>query len=139
MKNNKRTYIAIGTVIVIIILLLLLKCCTGSDGPPTIIEDKPTLLINNMNDLENIFERADLCSEEWFEDYDKYIEDLEEQIGILKKEDSIDYTDAIKAQEELLRTLKEFREVQDEININEVEKEFKEYREVYKQYTQGSN
>ena len=135
--DEKRKKIIIGVIlaIIVIILLLCLKFCSKQDGGdiigPPVINNCEQLMINNIDDLENLLARADLCSEEWFEDLERFITDLEEQINIMKNQNKAELAEALEVQETLLSALKGFREVQDDETLAALEAAVNQYREAY--------
>ena len=143
MQINKKRATIIILIIVVIILLLLLKCCTKGSGNTDpddsvkiaeAIKDIRGLMLNNIDDLENLLSRADLCSEEWFEDLDRFILDLEDQLTLMINKNDSNYDKVITAQRNLITALKSFRAEQTLETTNELEKVFDEYRAVYKSY-----
>ena len=143
MQINKKRATIIALVIVVIILLLLLKCCTSGSGNTDpddsvkiaqAIKDIRGLMLNNIDDLENLLSRADLCSEEWFEDLDRLILDMEDQLALMINKNDSNYDKVITAQRNLITALKSFREKQTLETTNELERVFDEYRAVYNSY-----
>lgn len=93
----------------------------------------------NVNDLNTLLERSDLCSEAWFKEYDAYINRIREQDELLIKEmtkedsKSSDTKDVYEAQESLLKVLEAFRKKQAEHEVELLETELKAYIRYYHQ------
>ena len=143
LRINKKRATIMALIIVVIILLLLLKCCTKDKGIKEpddsvkiaeAIKDIRGLMLNNIEDLENLLSRADLCSEEWFEDLDRFIMDLEEQLTLMINKNDGNYDKVITAQRNLITALKSFRDQQTKETTDELEKVFNEYRAIYNSY-----
>lgn len=74
MVNNKRIFKIIGIIILIIVFLLLLcKCGPGSSEPEVTPRNLEQELLAEMKEDEAellaLYERSDICSEEWIEEY----------------------------------------------------------------------
>ena len=119
--EGKQITIRIRDVVIGIILLLLFFFCVRSCVQTSIqatkedkIQDHCLIMKTNVNDLNALFKRSDLCSEAWFREYDAFIERLKEQEVLLDQE----------AQStQIHTTAKEIRELQAEI-----EKEMQSFR-----------
>ena len=126
--------VIIAIIIIIILLLVLCKCSAKKADELNLklsaierIEEFPK---RNVNDIIELLNSADLCSERWYKDVDDYISRLEEQNELLKDKSSSEYKEVYEVQVKLLEKVKSFREKQDEKTIKELEEVVNEYKEM---------
>lgn len=141
--KGKHITIRIRDVGILIILLLLFFFCLRSCTDHALdakkedkIKDHCTIMKINVNDLNKLLERSDLCSEAWFKEYDAYINRIKEQDDLLIKEMSeeskvSDTKGVYEAQESLLKALKAFRKKQTEAEVELLKAELKVYVRYY--------
>lgn len=123
--------------IVLLVLILLFFCLRSCQNNETEkkkeekITDVCKFTNENINDLNRLLSRADLCSEGWYKDLDAYITRIEDQNKYLKKRENKESKTVLKYQDKLFKKLKAFKKEQKNKNIDELEKSFKEYKRFY--------
>lgn len=85
----------------------------------------------NINNLNQLLSRVDLCSQEWFKDFDDYIVRIEEQNSYLEKKEESEYKEVMKYQIDMVKKLKGFKQKQGEESIEELEKSLTNYKNMY--------
>lgn len=85
----------------------------------------------NINDIEYLLSRADLCSEPWLDDLDVLIEGIQEQNQMIKDKEEKEYKELYAVQKKLYDSLVDFRKVQDVEEIDALEKALMEYKAHY--------
>lgn len=136
-------------VIFLVLLILLLFCFKGCQQNKTAMQLKNQIeketeikkeekIVNicdftneNIKDLNTLLSRVDLCSEEWFKDYDDYIARIEDQNNYLKRKKEAEYKEVLDKQQEILSDLKKFKNKQNEKNMEELEKSITNYKNLY--------
>lgn len=91
-RQGNRVAVVIG-----IAVLGFLFCVKGCEHPTGNAQsDEPikrcTIMKTNINELSELLERSDMCSEQWFQVYDRYVERLGIQ-NKTKKENNASSTD----------------------------------------------
>lgn len=95
------------------------------------IENICTFTNENINILNQLMSRVDLCSEDWFKDLNDYITRLEDQNKYLEKKNKKEFETVLSYQKEFLKDLEGFKDNQDDTTIDKMEKSFKEYKKLY--------
>lgn len=121
--------------VVLVLLFFGLKACQNNEKE----KQKEEKIVNicgftneNINDLNKLLSRADLCSEGWFKDLDAYIERIKDQNTYLsKKKEKTDFKKVLKYQKKLLNDLKNFKAEQKDENIEKLKKTFQAYKKFY--------
>ena len=138
-KNKKIRVKNIIIIILIILLLLIVQRCAHQESNNQKIEaqkiealKEPCQIIKlNLVDLEELLNRSDLCSEEWFKDYNNYLDRVKDQNRILKNEEDLISKELLILKIELQESLKEFYLKQDEATINDLKNKIEGYNNYY--------
>lgn len=117
-------------IIITILLLFALKSCQNDDKKETAIANACNLTGNNLTNLDKLLARADLCSEQWYEDVDDYIKGLEGQNELLKNKKDKQSKKIYDSQTKLLQAVKDFKENQNVETIAALEIQVKDYKEI---------
>lgn len=117
--------------LLLLLLLLLCQCSKGTNKPKSpeeAVEDTCLFPKQTMKALDELLQRADFCSEVWFEDVASFRSELEQQTKALKKKSDSTSKALYQKQEVLLKAFKAFEKKQDEASLNALEKAFKAYQ-----------
>ncbi|MCI8541608.1 MAG: hypothetical protein HFE67_08895 [Erysipelotrichaceae bacterium] len=147
-QRIKRQGIRVAVVIGIAVLGFLF-CVKGCEHPTGNVQsDEPikrcTIMKTNINELSELLERSDMCSEQWFQTYDRYVERLGIQ-NKTKKESNASSTDIavdvfLHHQNALLHQLRTFRKQPNDLQVDQLQKQANDYYEAYQQNcTKGEN
>lgn len=126
------------TLVVLILLFFCLRSCQENETKKLEDLKKENKISNvctfekeNINDLNKLLSRSDLCSEEWFHDYGTFIDRMEDQNKLLKKKTGSKFKGTYQAQNKLLEKLKLFDKAQNDKEIDQLEIGIKEYKQYY--------
>lgn len=97
---------------VLVLLFIGLKACGSNEDEKKEdkIEKVCTFTKENINELERLMRRADICSKGWFKDVEAYLTRLEEQRELIKKKNTKEHKAVLKLHNEVLNKLEGFRE-----------------------------
>lgn len=136
--------IRVRDIVILLMLLFLLFFVLKSCQQDEVEKKKEEKIENicvfsgeNVNDLYKLLSRADLCSDDWFQDLDAYVIRLDDQNLLLKKKEDKQSKKVYKLQIELLETLNEFKKNQDENTVNNLETSMKTYKSFYENCKKG--
>ena len=139
--DNKKIRIRIRDVVIIVILLILFFFCVQSCERQRTdalkekrIQDHCAIMKINVNDLNALLQRSDLCSEQWFQEFDIYCERLDEQELLLRqeKEETKSSDEAMaEKQAQLRKALKQFKDTPTMAQVTILETEYKAYMNYY--------
>lgn len=126
---------------ILILLLLLLLCkCSGdmTDRQKEVaIDDVCAVSNTNLDALNLLLQRSDICSEEWFDDVDSYVKRLKDQNSLLEDKEGVKDKQLYQMQEDIIDALEVFEKKQDDVSIDALEKLFEEYQTYYHTYCEG--
>ena len=123
--------------IALVLLLLLffgLKSCQHENTEKKKeekIEDLCTMMNENLNDLDRLLSRADICSSKWFDDVEDYIMRLQDQNRILKEKKNKDAQEVLKLQTDIEKQLQKFKKDQKTKDVDDLQKTVKQYKKQY--------
>lgn len=123
--------------IALVLLLLLffgLKCCQHEKIEKKKVEkteDLCTLMNENLNDLDRLLSRADICSSQWFDDVEDYITRLQDQNRILKEKDKQDAQEVLNLQTDIEKQLLKFKKYQKTKDVEDLQKAVRQYKRHY--------
>lgn len=126
---------------VIVLLLFGFKSCSMHNInklKEEMISDFCSFTSDNVNDLNTLLSRADLCSDDWFTDYQIFLDRIAEQAILIAQINTIQYYTLGIAQVKLYNALEKIHLEQNLENIDELEIYFKEYKSYIESYC-GAN
>ncbi|MDH6368149.1 MULTISPECIES: hypothetical protein [unclassified Breznakia] len=135
-KNKKvRVKHIIFILLVIILLLMLCKCEKDATDKKKkkeeAIKDVCTVTNGNLNTLDVLLARTDLCSDKWFQDLSDYVDRLRDQNSILKDKESSKDKKIYALQQDIISVLEELENKQDIQTVDKLEKKVNEYKKYY--------
>jgi|GEM_PF-1152251 len=136
-KNFKVTLRDVGIVVILLLLLFSLVKCRRKDSTDVslkkaeAIQETCSFSKHNLNALQVLLERSDLCSEQWFNDYQDYMSRLKEQNELLKPMESKSAKEIYSVQLKLLEALENFYNQQNETHLNQLKEKVEAYQEMY--------
>lgn len=133
--QGKSIKVKVKDIITLIVVLLLLffcfKSCQVEGQKEAKISNICVFTNENIFDLNQLLQRADLCSEDWFDDLDDYISRLEGQNYYLSKKENKDHQTVYQLQKDLVKKLKALKQKQSKEHIDTLETTFQEYKKNY--------
>jgi hypothetical protein len=135
----RRREISIVVIIMILLLFGLKSCTSNSERRQRLdmLENECTFSKDNVNRLYDLLERSDLCSDDWFSDYDDYITRISEENELLVDIESKNHQRLYEIQVKLLEAMKDFRSEQSEENITELQEVVSDYDALYRNICKG--
>lgn len=128
--------------IMILVLLLLLYRCENQKKEEDkkredAISDVCGVSKSNINELENLLSRSDLCSDDWYNDLEDYVSRLKDQNKVLKAKKGEKNENLYKLQNNIIEALESFVQQQDVKAVNKLQDKVKEYKKYYDKNCEG--
>lgn len=123
------------TLIIVVLLLFAVSRCSDTNidkKKEETINNVEQLVSNNINDLNSLLKRSDLCSEDWNKDLDFYIERINEQNSLLQKKTDEVSVEVYLLQVTLYHELVSFKSNQNINNIDKLENAYNSYLRLLK-------